>query len=47
MKEWTKRAKAGAQGTTGLLEKASSYLVFAPKNSESQRQIFFSKGQCM
>ena len=47
MKEWPERAKAGAQGTTGLLEQAHSYLVFAPKDSESQRQTFFSKAQCM
>lgn len=43
MKEWPERAKAGAQGTTGLLEQACSYLVFAPEDSKSQKQKFFSK----
>ena len=45
MKGWPEWAKAGAQGTTGLLEQAHSYLVFAPEDSKSQKQKFFSKRQ--
>ena len=44
IEEWPERAKAGAQGTTGLLEQAGSYPIFAPKDSKSEKQKFFSKG---
>ena len=44
IKEWPEGAKAGAQGTTGMLEQACSYLVFASKDSKSEKQKFFSKG---
>jgi len=37
--------KQGLEAATGLLEQALSYLVFALKDSQSQKQKFFSKGQ--
>lgn len=45
MKEWPGWAKAGAQGTTGSAGAGTLYLVFASKDSESEKQKFFSKGQ--
>ena len=45
MKECPERAKAGAQGTNHRSAAAGmSYLVFAPEDSKSQNQKFFSKG---
>ena len=45
IKEWPERAKAGAQGTNHRSVAAGmSYLVFAPEDSKSQNQKFFSKG---